>query len=148
MTPPLLIALTVLVGALIPLQSGINATSAKALGHPLFAALTNFAVGGLALFVGALAFRLPLPSKSAVLQAPLWSWWGGLCGAALVTTAILAAPRLGAALLVATLIAGQLGSSVLLDHMGWVGFATRPVSALRLVGVALLAAGVFCVRRG
>lgn len=148
MATPALLALTILVGALIPLQSGINSTSAKALGHPLFAALTNFAVGGIALVIGALALRLPFPPLSAISRAPLWSWWGGLCGAALVVTAILAAPRLGAALLVACLIAGQLGSSALLDHMGWVGFSARPISGLRIAGLVLLALGVVCVRKG
>ena len=33
-----------------------------------------------------------------------------------------------------------------IDHFGWVGFEEHPVSALRLGGVALLAAGVALVR--
>lgn len=148
MASSVLVTLAVLVGALIPLQSGINAALGRSLGHPLLAALTNFAVGGIALALGAAVLQVPLPNGRDIASAPPWAWWGGLCGACLVVVAVLAAPRLGAALLVACLIAGQLSSSVLLDHMGWVGFIQRPVSTLRMLGLVLLGAGVLCIRKG
>jgi uncharacterized membrane protein YdcZ (DUF606 family) len=56
------------------------------------------------------------------------------------------APRIGVALFVAALIAGQLGGGVIFDHFGALGAAARPVDAVRLLGVVALFAGVVLVR--
>jgi bacterial/archaeal transporter family-2 protein len=56
------------------------------------------------------------------------------------------APRLGAATLIALLVAGQSLASLLIDHFGMVGFAEQHVSAGRIAGMALVAAGVVLVR--
>jgi bacterial/archaeal transporter family-2 protein len=55
-------------------------------------------------------------------------------------------PRLGAATLVAGILAGQAVASLLVDHFGWVGFDENPVTPGRLAGMALVAAGVALVR--
>jgi bacterial/archaeal transporter family-2 protein len=70
----------------------------------------------------------------------------GLCGAFYVVGSVVAAPRLGAATLVALILAGQAVSSLFVDHFGWVGFDEQPVSLGRIAGVLLLAAGVVLVR--
>ncbi len=56
------------------------------------------------------------------------------------------APRIGVGLFLAALIAGQLGGGVVLDHLGAFGAATRPIDAIRVIGVAALIAGVVLVR--
>lgn len=38
-------------------------------------------------------------------------------------------------------------ASLLLDHFGWVGFPEHPVSALRLLGAALVILGVALIQR-
>ena len=58
----------------------------------------------------------------------------------------MSAPRLGAVVLIAAVVAGQSVSSVLADQFGWVGFREHPVSAGRLAGLALVFAGVGLVR--
>lgn len=142
-----LLLLVVVAGGLLPFQSGINAMLGRQLGHPVSAAIANFCVGAVALLVGALSLRAPFQLATAVSKAPLWSWLGGLCGASIVLTAMFAAPRLGASLLVAGLIAGQLGCSVLLDHFGWAGYAVQPLTATRAAGLLALAAGVYLIRQ-
>ncbi len=59
---------------------------------------------------------------------------------------IVTAPKLGAATLVALILAGQAFASLLVDHFGWVGFEEHPVTLLRLLGILLLAGGVALVR--
>jgi bacterial/archaeal transporter family-2 protein len=54
---------------------------------------------------------------------------------------------LGAGGVTAATIAGQLAASVAVDHFGLLGVERQPVTALRIVGVALLAGGVFLVVR-
>lgn len=149
------IALIFGVGLLMPLQAGINATLGRHLGEDLtspaqgrlLAAGVNFLVG-LASFLVVLALLRPeWPSAAAWTAAPWWAWLGGLCGASLVLSATFAAPRLGAALLVASLVAGQLIASVIVDHFGLVGYARQPVNLLRVAGVGLLLAGLWLIQR-
>lgn len=139
--------LALLAGAILPLQTGINLQLRGALGQPLPAALVSFVVGtvGLAILVGAL--RVPVPLGEAWDRGAWWHWVGGLLGAVYVVASIVLAPRLGAATLVAALVAGQMAASLLIDHNGWVGFAVHPVNPLRILGAALVVGGVALVQR-
>ena len=49
-------------------------------------------------------------------------------------------------LLAAAGILGQLGTSLLIDHYGWFGVPVQRLSAVRLIGVVLLTAGVVLIR--
>jgi transporter family-2 protein len=91
--------------------------------------------------------RHDLPGREQVAGVPLWAWFGGFLGAAYVTVATLAGPRLGAMLLLALTVAGQMVASLVVDHNGWLGFAQQPVTALRLIGVAFLVLGIFLIAR-
>ncbi len=142
----LLILAAVAAGALIPLQAGINASLRGALNSPIFAAITNFTVGGVLLASYALLSRSPAPAFAEVAKAPWWNWVGGSMGAMLVLTGVLLSHRLGAATFVACIILGQLVSSVLLDHFGLAGFAHHAVNPMRVLGLGLLAAGVYVIR--
>lgn len=143
----LLALLAVAVGMVLPAQAGINAELRRHLGQPLLAAVVNFSVGLVLLVLVVAAMRLPLPSAAELREAPVWAWLGGFCGAALVLTSLIAAPRLGAVLLVGCLLAGQLSASVLLDHFGWLGYPVRPANLGRIAGVLLLVAGVVLIQR-
>lgn len=67
-------------------------------------------------------------------------------GACLVLSGVLFSHRLGAASFMACIIVGQLTSSVVLDHFGWVGFQQHSVSATRLAGIVLLGLGAYLIR--
>jgi transporter family-2 protein len=136
----------VVAGAMIPFQAGINAQLAHWIESPVRAAFVSFVVGTVALFViSALLFK-PLPSGSRLGGAPWWVWTGGLLGAFYVAGSIVAAPRLGATLLIGAVVAGQLVASLVVDQFGLVGFKVQHVSAGRVVGVLLVGAGVALVR--
>ncbi|UZP67024.1 DMT family transporter [Desulfovibrio mangrovi] len=142
-----LIGLALLAGATLPTQAGINAQLqlhwAK---HPAMASLVSFSVGTLALVLYCVAARIPLPSFAGS-TTHWWHWVGGLLGAVFVTVVTFLAPRLGAATMVGLVIAGQMLASVSLDHFGLLGYAERPLSLMRLVGVAMLVGGVLIIRR-
>jgi transporter family-2 protein len=140
-----LIGITLLAGAGLPLQAGINAQLIRWAGHAITSALVSFAVGTACLAVVALASRVPWPA--ALAGAPAWAWMGGPIGAVFVAAAAVLAPKLGAAFFVGVVVAGQMVASILLDHFGVLGFARHPVSAMRLVGALLLVAGVALIRR-
>ena len=133
-------------GAVLPLQFGVNAQLADWLHSPVRAAFVSFLVGTLVLLVAAALVFRPLPSWSRVGDAPWWVWAGGALGAFYVVGSIVSAPQLGAATLIAVIVAGQALAALVIDHFGWVGFEAQPISAGRLLGIALLVSGVVLVR--
>jgi transporter family-2 protein len=133
-------------GAVLPFQAGINAELADWLNSPVRAAFVSFAGGTLLLAVAAALVFRPVPSAGRLGDAPWWVWLGGALGAFYVLGSIVSAPKLGAATLVALVVAGQALASLIVDNFGWVGFEPKHISAGRLVGLALVGAGVVCVR--
>lgn len=133
-------------GAMIPIQAGMNATLSRHAGHPLWATAVSLAVS--AVFVaGALAALRPaLPSSAALLQSPWWVWFGGLVGAIYITAALILAPKLGAAMFLAAVVAGQMLAAILLDHCGLVGFPERSVTPPRVLGATLIVGGVLLMQ--
>ncbi|HVX89437.1 MAG TPA: DMT family transporter [Gemmatimonadales bacterium] len=142
-----LILVAILVGVVLPVQSGVNAQLRIGVGHPLLAAFISFAVGTVALLGLNLAVRVPLPAGAAVTRIPWWQWTGGLLGASYIFLAIYLAPRVGAAALVASIVAGQMVTSLLLDHFGWVGYPQQPLTVTRAFGALLVIGGVLLIQR-
>lgn len=135
----------VLAGGLVGLQAPLNAGLARGVGS-IPAAAINFIVGLAALVV----ILAVVGELGNVGEAPKERWYylvGGLMGAVYVTTALVAVKTLGAGGITAATVAGQLTASVLIDRAGILGLAERPVTWDRVVGIALLAAGVYLVVR-
>lgn len=133
-------------GVALPFQAGINAELAEWLGSPVRAAFVSFLVGTLVLLVAATLVFKPLPSWGRLGDAPWWVWVGGALGAFYVAASIVSAPKLGAATLIALVVAGQGLASLVVDHFGWVGFEPKHITAGRIAGIALVGAGVALVR--
>ena len=133
-------------GAMLPVQFGINAQLAAWLGSPLRATFVSFAVGATVLLVAVLLFARGVSEGRELGAAPWWVWAGGFLGAFYVLGSVVTAPKLGAAALFAFILAGQAVASVAVDHFGWVGFDENPITPGRLLGIALVAAGVAAVR--
>ena len=140
------VLLALAAGLCLPTQAGINAQLGAWTRSPVLAALISFTVGTAALLVYALIARLPLPSLASAAAQPWWLWSGGLLGAFFVAVAVVLVPKLGATTMLALILAGQILASLIYDHFGLLGFPVQPISALRLLGVALLGAGVWLVR--
>ena len=145
MTATLPILLAAIAGLCVAFQSPSNAMLARSTGSVWFASTISFA-GGMALLLGiwSLYDRTPL---SAVRQAPPWAWIGGAYGVTFVFAVAYATPRLGLAVTLTVAIATQLAGALVLDHFGLLGLKAAPVSVTKLVGVALVVAGVLLVRR-
>lgn len=145
-----LMLMMVLIGMTLPLQAGINARLREILESPVLAAATNFLVGltvlGCVWVVSYLAGWMSGPNLSKIGQAPAWVFLGGVCGAAVVLGSLLSVKPLGAAVLISCLVLGQMISSVLADHHGWVGYNIRTVSWERILGIVLLVAGVMLLQ--
>lgn len=148
----LFIVQSAIAGVLMPVQAGINAQLHREVGHPIGAAFVSFFVGTVALVVLYailyLGARAPAPAFGKLVAAPWYLVYsGGLIGAFAVFTMLTLAPKLGASVLIASFLTGQMIASVALDHYGVLGYSEHPVNLWRLLGVGFLIAGVFLIRR-
>jgi bacterial/archaeal transporter family-2 protein len=140
------VVLTAAAGGLIALQAPINSTLGRTVGT-FQAALLSFAIGTVALTIIA---ALAKGGLAQVGEARTLAWQylcGGLLGAVYVTSVLVTVRALGAGGVTAATIAGQLSLSVAVDHFGWLGVDRSPVTAPKVAGIVLLAAGVFLVVR-
>ena len=131
-------------GAVLALQPSINARLAQKIGI-IESSFISFTVGALAL-----AVAVALWGRGSLRALPDASWWeltGGLLGAAFVTLTILVVPRIGTAAAMAAIIAAQLTTGLLMDHLGLFGFHGAPLDGKRIVGALLLMAGAALVFR-
>ena len=116
------------------------------MASPVNAAFISFAVGTVAL--GMLALMLQTrPDMAATRSLPWWVWIGGLYGSVFVVAAAWAVPRLGVAVTITLMVAGQLLLGLVLDHFGAFGAPRQPVNLGKIAGVALVIGGVLLVRR-
>jgi transporter family-2 protein len=147
MNPTLLSMIAIIIaGGATALQAPTNARLATAVASPVNAAFVSFAVGTAALGIMALALQTR-PDVQAAKALPAWAWAGGLYGVVFVVAAAWAVPRLGVAMTVTLMVAGQLLLSLTLDHFGALGVPRQPMNLGRVAGVALVIAGVVLVRR-
>lgn len=145
MALPMLLA--VLAGASIVVQQALNTNLRTALASAAWSGFVSYLVGLACMALLVLAMRDPLPSAGIAARIPWWAWSGGLFGATFIVIAILIVPQLGAAAFIAILVTGQMLASLAFDHFGWLGLTQRPIDLPRLLGVALLIAGVVLIRR-
>jgi bacterial/archaeal transporter family-2 protein len=141
------LALALFAGLLLPLQAGINSELRSGLGDPLLATLASFLVGTVGLALVLVAARVPVPSATTLATPSWWQWSGGLLGAVYILVSIVVAPRLGAATMIATIVAGQMLASLLLDHFGLVGYVPHALNGWRLLGAALVIGGAILIQR-
>lgn len=139
-------AVAFLAGTLLPFQVSSNAALGKALGHPLWGALTSLAVSTAVLLPLLWAFNVPAPRLSNAFAGPWWLWIGGVCGAVYVLSATALTPTLGAAGFIVLVVAGQMIASILVDRFGLMGLPTRPVTLARFAGILLIVAGAVLVQ--
>jgi transporter family-2 protein len=139
-TPPRAVAMVILAGAAISLQSYVNGRLGKDVGSPTIAAAVNNTVATVATLAIVLATGA-LPRALARLRAlgrpPLWHFLGGLGGAALVLVSAAAAPEVGVALLTVALVCGSTGGSLPVDAAGIGPAGRRPITPFRVAGVVL-----------
>lgn len=140
-----LIFVSVIVGALVTLQAPLNAELGERVGE-VSSSVVSFGVGFLVLLV--LAALLGQLHGLANVTTVAWPYLlGGVIGAAFVLLALVAVPKIGAGPLTAAAVSGQLVMAVIIDRFGWLGVPQHDVTPSRIVGVALLLAGLLLVSR-
>lgn len=141
------IVIAILAGVSIVTQQALNTNLRTELDSVVWPGFVSYLVGLISMAVFAIAMREPLPAFGVMARVPWWAWSGGFFGAVFIAIAILLVPKLGAATFIALFVAGQLMASLVFDHYGVLGLAVRPIDTTKVIGAALLVAGVVLIRR-
>jgi bacterial/archaeal transporter family-2 protein len=141
------ILLALAAGCGLSVQAGVNARLGADTGLPVWATLSSFLLGFLFLLPFTLLPRPAWPALEHLGTLRWWTWTGGLIGAAYVLSTIVIAPRLGATVFFSIVVAGQIIMALILDNYGWLDFPRHSMNPMRLLGAALMIAGVIIVRR-
>jgi bacterial/archaeal transporter family-2 protein len=133
-------------GIAVAVQQVLNGSLRLSLNSPAWAGFVSYLGGLITMIVVLLAFREQIPSWKLVTAAPWYAWGGGILGGVFILLVILLLPSLGATTLLALVVAGQMTAAVIMDHFGAFGLSTHHVSVSRLLGVALVIAGVVLIK--
>lgn len=138
----ILLVLVFTFGLLQNFQAGMNSTMGGVLGDRFQAGFINGFLNVCILSVVLMVLWRGFPSAALLKQAPWWAYLGGAIGAGLVVVQLSAAPILGAGLMVAIFVAGQVSGSLIVDTWGLVGYPVRSISGVRLLALGLIVVGV------
>jgi len=128
-------------GAILPVQVALNMLLRRYVGEPMQVTFVSYLAGTLASLAICFVAGYPLPTSASLAQTSWWMWIGGCLGTLYVWSTIFATPRIGAALALALMIAGQMIAALFLDHYGAIGLAKHSASPIRVAGVVLVVLG-------
>ena len=132
-------------GASLVVQASLSSGLRGRLESVSWAGLVSYLGGTVAMLVTVAITRPPF-RLDQVRGIQLTWWLAGFFGAAYLGIAIVILPRLGVAAVVGLVVAGQLLSSLLFDHFGWLGVPVHPLDVRRAVGAVFLILGVVLIR--
>lgn len=137
--------LGIAVGTAISLQATVNAVLTRSLGLAPTVMLVHV-TGALAMVVPLWLFRQQ-SNWGAWHTVPWYAYLGGVLGVVIVSGVTYLVGRVGVTSSMTLVISTQLIVALLIDHLGLFGAETRPVGALKILGVLLLIAGTRLVLR-
>ncbi|MBS4023892.1 MAG: DMT family transporter [Dethiobacter sp.] len=127
-------------GIAMAVQGSINAALGKITGL-LEATFIVHIVGTIAVVILLFILRLGSGDLSNAAHAPWYLYLGGLFGVIIVYGVVASIPRLGVATATTSIIVGQVGMALVIDHFGFFGLERVPFSWFKAAGVGLLAVG-------
>ena len=144
-------AVIVAAGLLVAMQAGSNAQLSKNLHHPVLASLVSFGTG-VAVLLFALAIytavtKAPMPRGQQWSAVPWWGWIGGTLGAIYVIALVFTAEKVGSGICVGLSVTASILASIAIDHFGLLGFHRHAAGPGRLIGGALMVAGMTLIGR-
>lgn len=136
-------------GLLVAMQAGSNATLEKSLRNPVLSSIVSFS-SGLAVLLIALAIytaitKSPMPKGEQWAAVPWWGWMGGILGTVYVLTGVLTAEKVGSSVFVGLSVTASVLASIAIDHFGLLGFHRHSAGPGRILGGALMVAGILLI---
>ena len=138
----LILPLAMGIGIAMAFQTAINSQLREYLYSPLQAALFSFLVGTIVLAVLVFFQQVEKPNLCTLLNIPWYLWIGGCLGVYAISVSIYSAPKLSLLTLSGVIIFGQMVTSMLIDHFGFLGTEKVSINWQRLLGSVVIFIGV------
>lgn len=146
--PWLVSAVMLIAGIGIPVMAALNSGLGGHLQSPQLAGMILLAVALIAAILVNVLFTEATLSIRKLGLVPWQYYLGGFFVAFYVLTITWAAPKIGVGNAVFFVLLGQLISTAIIDHLGLFNAIQTPVTTERVIGIALMAVGVFLARSG
>lgn len=131
----------IIVGMCMASQTAVNSHLGVVAGSRFYAALINFCVGLIILFILYLILGRGKQTKDKGVYRPWWMWIGGLFGVLFVVGNIITAQALGTGMAVIILLTGLMIGGLLVDQFGLFESKQRPVTWKEILGVVIMVGG-------
>ncbi len=132
----------IIAGALQAWGPPMNGALRQSLENPWLASVVSFLPVVALLLVVFLCLPHPVPSSRSLAQMPWWAPLGGLIGAFAVITGLLFVDKIGAGPFAGLTITANILMSLLIDQFGLFGMEQHSLNLGRIVGGALMTAGI------
>jgi transporter family-2 protein len=129
----------------IPVFAAFNSALSKQLGGPIAATAVTFAIG-LAIALVVVAFT-GLPERAAFTFDTPHIWFGAIFMLFYATSVAFASPRIGLGNAIFFVLLGQIVAAAAIDHFGWLGAIQTAMTPKRLLGIAVMALGLYLARK-
>lgn len=138
--------LAIFLGAVLTVHLAMNGKVGAAIGNPRVGNMVFWCIGAIgAAIIGLSGWQAG--ALSGIRQVNPLLLTAGLMGASLVFGIAWLFPRVGAANATLALLFGQIVSSLIVSHYGWLGSPTQPITMRSVLGVLVMLAGVVLATR-
>ena len=134
-------------GALQAWGPPMNGALRNALVNPWLASVVSFLPILFLLGVVFLCLPKPLPTAEGITSMPWWAPLGGVIGAFAVVAGLLFVDKVGAGVFGGLTITANILMSLAIDHFGLFRLPVHQFGAGRVIGAALMVAGIALISR-
>ncbi|MBS2968464.1 DMT family transporter [Metabacillus sp. KIGAM252] len=82
---------------------------------------------------------------SNIFKAPKWNLTGGLLGTVYLTILVISIPFVGIGVSMVSVIVGQMITSMVIEHFGWLGSGKITISKERIAAIVCMGAALFFI---
>ncbi len=137
--------LILIAGALQAWGAPMNGALRKSLENPWLASIVSFLPIVALLMVLWLCLSTPMPTAKGIAAMPWWAPLGGLVGAFAVVMGLLFVDKIGAGPFAGLTITANILMSLLVDQFGLFGMEQHSLNIWRILGGALMTAGIVLI---
>ena len=141
----MLVAAALGVGAFVPIQTAVNDRLRASIGSPIPTAFVSVFSAFLFAVIIALVVSGGSFDLARAAGEPWWVWIGGIMGVIFITGNVIIFPKLGVVETIVIPILGQVIMALAIDHFALFAAVENKISLWRLVGAAVVIAGIVMV---
>jgi len=129
----------------VPMFAALNSQLGERLGSPALAAMVLTTVAFTASIIAFSIISEPSALKQ-LFEQPRHLYFGGFLFAFYIISISTVAPRFGVGNAIFFVLLGQMISATVIDHFGLFGNLQTPVTTMRMVGLSVMASGLFIIQ--